>query len=517
MTGDLPTRDGISLGELEALVWRAAHQFHRAGFGSLSGVRFAPGPRASWVPMAAGILLVATMRTIALDMGSGAPSTSQVVLVAGLFSAVPLLFVLPSIVKPWWTRKSYGYLFAGWAAIVVAFDWLRFGFPDAAGLPYVLISPTIGVALALALSAMRRVNTRVLLTDSLIATLTGLPRTVGLAGRAIPVTLAILFVAFFTGDMWAVLVAMPLTRFVELLGLIGIVIALTAAGAAWDVVKEIIEESRADQAMAPDDEQLAAELQRAKAALPVSAEPPASLGVPSMVNLASVFAIVIAGRAVLLWIVGAAIFASVALIVVDDGVAHALVPSADPAHTEHAGIFEVSLLLGAVGALTFISSALSSRRQRRELVSDQLQRVGAQFVIWRDYVPVREAVIEAKVKSLIAEMDGMTMSKLDAVVQNFTRTFGRDHGAYAALEAERRRVAAAARGGSGTPIEQPDRLYRLTPLLCGLVLAAFVSVLMLAGVLEARTGGFIAAGFVVYGAWSTWHRWNSPPPSFGDF
>ena len=273
-------------------------------------------------------------------------------------------------------------------------------------------------------------------------------------------------------------------------------------------------EGKSSDSTSSKDEGVASALKSERIRLKVPPKTPSALGSGERVNLALVFVVVIAARAFLLWTLASATFFLVALISVDHHVAAQLAGADAPSKSVLGQIGEVALLLGSIGALTFISGALTSKAQRRELLGDQVERVTSMLAVWRDYAAVRDVWIAHEAKKLANALPDMTPEWRDAEVRDFAHEYSAAHDVVHALNAERRRLAEASRGGATKPLARPDLGYRLIPVVSSVVVAGVVVFLALLHKLSALGAGLCAIVAFLWGLWSTWRRWNSPPPTF---
>jgi len=204
------------------------------------------------------------------------------------------------------------------------------------------------------------------------------------AGRAVPVAFAVLFIAFFTGDVWRMVNLMPWPRFV---GTVAVLLAFNFAAAVLaarpvDCVKrETLPRSAHAEALEA--------LCTARGVVPWNDD---RLTNVQSRNLRVALISAVFGRLLLVLLLATATFAIVGAVAVGANVAGTFLSEGVEAHEIWLGMpwetLGVSVLLGAVAALTFGAGAIGSAEQRSQVVDDQATRLAQRVDEWRYYAPL---------------------------------------------------------------------------------------------------------------------------------
>jgi hypothetical protein len=237
------------------------------------------------------------------------------------------------------------------------------------------------------------------LAMSIFRSLAGARRaTMSVAGRAAPITLAVLFVAFLSDEAWKVMDAMSLTRYLGLVGTVLAIAVLAAGGAAWSerALLQMAEGGPASNGSGHRTEEPEPDykdrLERTFTDYDVPQAGLEELSRLQKINVAFAFASTILARVLIVWLLVGATFLLIGVIAVDDAVAGALLgkDSADGGLTWT--LVGLAFLLGAVASLTFAAGALAVQDQRRELVEDQAARLRGRLIAWQQYAALRPVV-----------------------------------------------------------------------------------------------------------------------------
>ena len=313
------------------------------------------------------------------------------------------------------------------------------------------------VAFLFLASQAARVGLGGLLTSSMRAILGTVRATFAAAGRALPVTFAVLFVALLSGDFWRVCDRLPSGRYVALIGLMLGVCLLVAIVAATRGLARELASTEDDTPQTQLRAQVAAGCeQRGLSRMPLSA-----LRRDERANVWVVFLAVVLTRLLTLWALSSAAFFMVGWITVDDGVFAELVGAGTAVSSSRMWVLlRVSLLLSAVAALTFGAGALTSEEARQNLVGDQSARLTDRLRLWQDYAALLDFRRTREAHRLEEKFPYMSRSDRKDAFREFAQTYG-NRGRHDRLSA---RVGAEPRRGSSRLASGAAAAARFGPL-----------------------------------------------------